>query len=68
MRAIDLTPIYKKHKGLWVAIDKTYKKVISADTTAKGAYEKALEKGKEKLTLFKVPKQNIPFAGTNHLC
>ncbi len=63
MNAIDLTHIYKKYKGLWVALDKTYKKVISSDTTAKGAYEKALKKGAEKPTLFRVPKQNLPFVG-----
>lgn len=67
MTAVDLTQVYTKYKGLWVVLDKTYKNVISADVTAKDAYEKALKKGTEKLTLFKVPKQNIPFVGSNHL-
>lgn len=68
MKAIDITPIYDKYKGLWVTLDKSYTTVISSDTTAKGAYEKAIKKGLEKPTLFKVPKQNLPFVGGNQQC
>lgn len=68
MKPIDLTNVYNKYKGLWVTLDKTFKRVISSDTTAKGAYEKALKKGAKEPTLFKVPKKNIPFVGTPYVC
>lgn len=64
MRVINLTSIYNKYKGRWISLDKSLKKVISSDLTAKGAYDKAIKKGVQKPTLFKVPKQNIPYFGT----
>lgn len=60
---INLTNIYKKYRGLWVALDTSLKKVISADKTAENAYRKALGEGYKKPTLFKVPKQNLPYFG-----
>lgn len=61
---IDLTKIYKKYRGLWVVLDKTLVRVVSFDSDAKKAYDKALKKGISKPTLFKVPKKNLPYFGT----
>lgn len=60
---IDLTNIYKKYKGLWITLDEKLKKVISFDKQADKAYKKALEQGYKKPTLFKVPKENLPYFG-----
>lgn len=58
---IDLTNIYKKYKGLWVALDSTLKKAISSDKNASNAYEEAIKKGYKKPTMFKVPLKNLPY-------
>jgi len=42
--AIDWTKIYKKYKGLWVALDGKEKKVIASDKEAKKTFEKAQKK------------------------
>lgn len=60
---IDLTSVFKKYKGKWVALDTNLKSVITHSATAKKAYEKAVKKGFEKPTLFKVPQKNIPYFG-----
>ncbi len=60
---IDLTKIYKKYKGLWVALDKNLKMVISADKNMQKAYNKALQQGHKKPTMFKVPQNNLPYFG-----
>ncbi len=60
---IDLTKIYEKYKGLWVTLDQKLNKVISSDNSAEGAYKKALKLGYKKPTLFKVPKENLPYFG-----
>lgn len=60
---IDLTKIYKKYKGLWVVLDEKLSKVISFDKNAERAYKKAFQKGYKKPTLFKVPKENLPYFG-----
>ncbi len=65
---IDLTNVYKNYKGLWVALDEKLEKVIASDFNAKRTYDKAFKKGLKKPTLFKVPKQNIAYFGTNFLC
>lgn len=60
---IDLTKIYNKYKGLWVALDNSLKSVISADKDATKAYRKAIKQGYKKPTMFKVPLKNIPYFG-----
>lgn len=58
----DLTHVYKKYKGLWVALDSKLKNVLASGTDAKKTYEKA--KRKESIpTLFKVPENNLPYVG-----
>lgn len=60
---IDLTSIYKKYKGLWVALDSALKKVIASDRNASKAYHKAMKQGYKKPTMFKVPVKNLPYFG-----
>jgi len=58
----DLTNVYKKYKGLWVALDSKLNKVLAHGENAKETFEKA--KNKEVVpTLFKVPNDNIPYVG-----
>lgn len=61
---INLTAVYEKYKGLWVAFDDTLKKVISSDKSAADAYKKAIKEGYKKPTLFKVPQNNTAYFGT----
>jgi len=58
---IDLTSVFKKYKGKWVVLDANLKNVITYSTTARKAYDKAVKKGFEKPTLFKVPQKNNPY-------
>jgi len=59
----NLTKIFEKYRGLWVALDGSLKKVISSDKNAEKAYKQALDKGYKKPTLFKVPQENLPYFG-----
>lgn len=60
---IDLTNIYNKYKGLWVALTPDETKVISYDKKAKIAYQKSKQKGFKQPILFKVPTKILPFVG-----
>lgn len=61
--SINLTKIYEKYKGLWVALDASLEKVITSGTDADKVYKDAVKKGYKKPTLFKVPQQNLPYFG-----
>jgi len=62
MKPIDLRHVYKKHKGLWVALINDTK-VISADKSVRNVVEQAKKKGYQNPLLFKVPKNDLPFVG-----
>lgn len=59
----DFTYIYKKYKGLWIALDSKLERVISASRSAEKAYKDAVGKGYKTPTMFKVPKVNLPYFG-----
>lgn len=59
----NLTKVFNNYKGLWVALDKSLKKVVSSSKSAERAYKEAVEKGYQKPTLFKVPRENFPYFG-----
>ncbi len=59
----DLTKVYKKYKGQWVALDDNLLKVITSSYSAKKTYQEAIKKGYKEPTLFKVPAKNIPYFG-----
>lgn len=61
--AIDWTKIYKKYKGLWVALEDDEVTVIASGKTAKEALEKAKEKNKKEPILFRVPTEILPYVG-----
>ena len=61
--AIDWTKIYKKYKGLWVALKSDEKTVIASGKTAKEAWEKAQKEGFQKPILTRMPPKLIPYVG-----
>ena len=61
--AIDWTKIYKKYKGLWVALLDDEKTVIASGKTATSAWEKAQKSGHKKPIMFRVPSEIIPYVG-----
>ncbi len=62
MKPIDLTHVYQKYKGLWVALIHDTE-VISADKSVRKVVEEAKKKGYDQPLLFKVPKNDLPFVG-----
>ncbi len=62
MKPIDLTQVYKKYKGMWVALINDTE-VISADKSVRKVVEQAKKKGYDQPLLFKVPKNDLPFVG-----
>lgn len=53
--AIDWTKIYKKYKGLWVALEKDEKTVLASGKTVKEALEKARKTGYKRPIMLRVP-------------
>ena len=63
MTAIDWIKIYKKYKGLWVALKDDEQTVISSGKTLKETAQKAKTKGFEKPIFMNVPQKVGYFAG-----
>jgi hypothetical protein len=61
--AIDWTKIYKKYRGLWVALKDDEKTVVGSGKTAREALEKAREKGYEKPILTRMPEKLVTYVG-----
>lgn len=61
--AIDLTNIYKKYKGLWVALKEDKVTVVASGETVSEALSEAKTKGFDDPILFKVPTRIIPQIG-----
>lgn len=61
--AIDLTNIYKKYKGLWVALKADKVTVVASGQTVSEALSEAKTKGFDDPILFKVPTRIIPQIG-----
>lgn len=65
MKAIDWTHIYKKYKGLWVAVRSPHETtVVASGKTLKEALEKAQKKGVLQPLVTQIPKQVLPIIGT----
>ncbi len=62
--AIDWTNIYKKYKGLWVALKDDEKTVIASGKTVVEVMRKSQKKGFTLPILFKVPTKIIPQIGS----
>jgi len=63
MAAIDLTNIYKRYKGKWVALAEDEQTVIASGEKASITYKKARAKGVKKPIMMKVPKEIISYVG-----
>lgn len=61
--AIDLTEIYKKYKGLWVALKDDCLTVVASGKTVEEALEGAQSNGYKNPIFFKVPTQIVPQIG-----
>ena len=61
--AIDWTKIYKKYRGLWVALKRDDITVVASGKTLREAAEKAKEKGCTEPIMHKVPTELIPYVG-----
>lgn len=64
MSAIDWSSIYKKYKGLWVALAQDEKTVLASAKTARAAFEKAKKGGYDKPILTKMPPKLITYIGS----
>ena len=63
MSAIDMTEIYKKYRGLWVALVNE-NEVVAAGEDGKKVYEEARAKGIQVPRLFHVPKSADFYIGS----
>ena len=61
--AIDWTPIYKKYKGLWVALKQDEKTVITSGKEARVVLDEAVQKGYKRPIMIKVPKKLRAYVG-----
>lgn len=60
---IDLTAIYRKHKGRWVALNENYSKVVASGNSAPQVYKIAKKKGYRIPKLLKVPSNLTAYIG-----
>ena len=61
--SIDWSKLYKKYKGLWVALKQDEQTVIASGKTAKEAWEKAINEGYAKPVLNHVPEELVYYVG-----
>jgi len=61
--AIDLTKIFRRYKGLWIAFKEDNKTVIASGKTVREVMKKAQKKGFEQPILFHVPIKILPYIG-----
>lgn len=63
--AIDWTKIFKRYKGMWIALKEDEKTVISSGKTARVVYSKAKEKGHENPIITRMPRNLHTVVGSN---
>ena len=61
--AIDWTNLFKKYKGLWIALKSDEKSVVATGKTAKQAWEKAINSGYPRPILTHMPKKLVTYVG-----
>ncbi|OGD97146.1 hypothetical protein A3A49_00945 [Candidatus Curtissbacteria bacterium RIFCSPLOWO2_01_FULL_38_11b] len=64
MAARDLTQIYKKYKGKWVALTPDEKSVVASGLTLKKILQDAKKKGYDHPIVMRVPPAVVPYIGT----
>ncbi len=68
MKAVNMTYIYKKYRGKWVALKSpTEIVVIAASKTLRETIEQARQKGFESPFMAQIPKNILPIAGLLHI-
>ena len=63
--SINWENIYKKYKGLWVALEDDETTVVASGKTAKEALQKARNHGYVNPILARMPKELMPYVGFN---
>ena len=61
--AIDWTKIYKKYRGLWVALLDDERTVVGRGETLREALKEADKKGYKSPIVMRVPTKIIPYVG-----
>lgn len=61
MAAIDWTPIYRKYKGLWVALEQDEETVIASGKTLQETIDKAHATGHKRPIMLRVPSRRPSF-------
>lgn len=61
--AIDWSKIYKKYRGLWVALKDDEETVVGSGRTAKEAWEAAQKQGYKKPILTHMPEELVTYVG-----
>jgi len=61
---VNWTKIYKKYKGLWVALKDDEKSVVASGKTVKKVMERAKAEGYKEPILFRVPSKILPYVGS----
>ncbi|OHA27099.1 MAG: hypothetical protein A3C06_01200 [Candidatus Taylorbacteria bacterium RIFCSPHIGHO2_02_FULL_46_13] len=61
--AKDWTKIFKKYKGLWVALADDEETVLGAGKTLKEAFELAKKKGYKEPIMTRMPEEIVSFVG-----
>jgi hypothetical protein len=64
---IDWTKIYKKYKGLWVALKDDEKTVVGSGKLLKEAIAQASKKGYKNPIVMRVPDKLVSFAGHDEI-
>ena len=64
---IDWTNIYKKYKGLWVALKDDEVTVVGSGKSLKDAMTGANKKGYQNPIVMRVPEKLTSFAGINEI-
>ena len=64
---INWIKIYRKYKGLWVALKNDEITVLASGKTAKEAWLKAQQKGYRKPILTRVPERVVSYVGSNEV-
>ena len=62
--AIDWSKIYRKYKGLWVALKDDEQTVVASGKTAEDAWQKAKKKNYPHPILTKMPPELITYVGS----
>lgn len=64
--SIDWEKIYKKYKGLWVALEDDETTVVASGKTAKEALQGARKKGRTNPILTRMPEELTTYVGLSN--